>query len=68
MKIAAKWISGIAVVSLAVLLSMTFGLPVVRGQAQLVRWDIISINFPTSGPSTLSTSLHKYNNVLSSAV
>ncbi len=48
MKIAAKWISGIAVVSLAVLLSMTFGLPVVQGQAAHVRWDIVSLSPPIS--------------------
>ena len=43
MKIAGKWISGITVVSLAVLLSMTFGLPVVRGQAAHVSWEIVRL-------------------------
>ena len=42
----------VAVVSLAVLLAMTVGSPVVRGQAQHVRWDIISLAFTT--PPTLS--------------
>ncbi len=53
MKIAAKWISGITVVSLAVLLSMIVGLPVVQGQAAHVRWDIISFN-PATTPATIS--------------
>ena len=35
------------VVSLAVLLAMTVGSPVVRGQAQHVRWDIVSLVFGT---------------------
>ncbi len=43
MKIAAKWISGITVVSLGVLLCMTVGLPVVRGQAAHVSWDIVRL-------------------------
>jgi len=51
MKIAGKWISGIAVVSLAVLLCVTVGLPVVQGSADHVRWDIISF---TTGPITFS--------------
>ncbi len=51
MKIAGKWISGISVVSLAVLLSMTVGLPVVQGSADHVRWDIISLNFATGALS-----------------
>ncbi len=53
MKMAGKWISAITVVSLAVLLCMTVGLPVVRGQAAHVRWDIVSINFTTT-PFTAS--------------
>ncbi len=44
MKIAGKWISGIAVVSLAVLLCVTVGLRVVQGSASDVRWDIINFN------------------------
>jgi hypothetical protein len=47
MKTQARWISGIAVVSLAVLVAMTVGLPVVHGQAAHVRWDIINIDFAT---------------------
>jgi hypothetical protein len=46
-KIAARWILVTVVVSLGALLSMTFGLPVVHGQAAHVRWDIISVNFAT---------------------
>jgi len=54
MKIARKWIAGTAVVSLAVLLCMIFGLPVVQGSAaDHVRWDIIHMN-PTTTPATLS--------------
>jgi hypothetical protein len=54
MKIAGKWIAGTAVVSLAVLLSMIFGLPVVQGSAaDHVRWDIISLN-PATTPPTMS--------------
>ena len=51
MKIAARWILGSVVVSLAVLLSMTVGLPVVQGQAAHVRWDIVSVNFATGALS-----------------
>ena len=46
MKTQARWISGIAL-SLAVLVAMTVGLPVVHGQAAHVRWDIINIDFAT---------------------
>ncbi len=53
MKMVSKWILVSAVVSLAVLLSMIAGLPAVQGQASFVRWDILSINFPT--PPTLTT-------------
>src|SRR5260370_33506517 len=53
MKIAGKWIGGTAVVSLAVLLCMIFGLPVVQGSAaDHVRWDIVSLN-PATTPATL---------------
>src|SRR6266403_3498931 len=41
MRIVSKWILVSGVVSLAVLLSITFGLPVVQGSADHVRWDII---------------------------
>ncbi len=57
MKIAAKWISGIAVVSLAVLLSMTFGLPVVQGQAAHVRWDIVHVIPPNVTPGGVASAL-----------
>jgi hypothetical protein len=52
MKNAGKWISGIAGVSLAVLLCITVGLPVVQGSADHVRWDIVSVAFTT--PPTVS--------------
>ena len=52
MKIVAKWIPGIAVVSLAALLCMTVSLPVVQGSADHVRWDIINLAFTT--PPTVS--------------
>jgi hypothetical protein len=41
-----RWISRVAVVSLAVLLAITVGSRVVRGQAEHVRWDIVSANVP----------------------
>lgn len=58
MKIRARWILVLGVVSLAVLLAMTAGLPVVHGKdkhekAQHARWDIISLNTATT-PPTLS--------------
>ena len=53
MKITARLISAIAVVSLAVLLSMAFRLPVVQGAADHVRWDIIHMN-PATTPPTLT--------------
>src|SRR5712691_9707044 len=54
MKIPAKWISGITIVSLAVLLCITVGLPVVQGgSADHVRWDIINFN-PATTPATAS--------------
>jgi hypothetical protein len=52
MKIATRWIPVSAVVSLAVLLSITLGLPVVQGSADHVRWDII--NFAAGTPPTIS--------------
>ena len=54
MKIVSKWILVSAVVSLAGLLCMTVGLPVVQGSADQVRWDIISLN-PSTTPATLSS-------------
>ncbi len=53
MKIAARWILASAVVSLALLFSVTFGLPVAEGSADHVRWDISSQNFSTT-PNTIS--------------
>ncbi len=53
MKIAARWISGIAIAFLAALLCTTVGLPVVQGSADHVRWDIISFN-PATTPATIS--------------
>lgn len=38
--------SGVVVLSLATLLAITIGLRVVHGQAQHVRWDIVSANVP----------------------
>jgi len=53
MKIATRWIPVSAVVSLAVLMSITLGLPVVQGSADHVRWDIIHFD-PLTTPVTLS--------------
>jgi hypothetical protein len=52
MRIASKWILGITVVSLAVFLCMTVGLPVVQGSADHIRWDIIHLNTATTPPAT----------------
>jgi hypothetical protein len=51
MKIVSKWILASAVVSLAGLLSITFGLPVVQGSANHVRWDIIHFSAATTPPT-----------------
>jgi len=51
MRIATRWIPVSAVVSLAVLLSITFGLPVVQGSADHVSWDIIHFNATTTPPT-----------------
>ena len=51
MKIVSKWILASAVVSLAGLLCMTVGLPVVQGSADHVRWDIIHLNAATTPPT-----------------
>ena len=53
MRIVSKWILVSGVVSLAVLLSITFGLPVVQGAADHVRWDILHMNTATT-PATLT--------------
>jgi hypothetical protein len=54
MKIATKWISGITVVSLAVLLCMTVGLAVARGSAAHVRWDIVTIASGSPSPGGIA--------------
>ena len=54
MKIASRWILASAVVSLAGLLYMTVGLPVLQGSADHVRWDIISFNPLTTPLPTVS--------------
>jgi hypothetical protein len=46
MRLAARSISGVTAASLAVLLTITGAPRVVHGQAQLVRWDIISVDIP----------------------
>src|SRR5438128_10243966 len=47
MRARTRKISGIAVVSLGLLLAMTFGSRLAHGQAQHVRWDIVLL---TPGP------------------
>jgi hypothetical protein len=51
MRTNARLISAIAVVSLAVLLSMTFRPPVVQGAADHVRWDILHQDTATTPPT-----------------
>jgi hypothetical protein len=51
MKTEVRWISRIAVVSLAVLVALTVGLPLVHGQADHVRWDFIHLDVTTSPPT-----------------
>src|SRR6266699_534947 len=53
MRITSRLVSAIAVVCLAVLLSMAFRLHVVQGAADHVRWDILHQN-PTTTPATLT--------------
>ena len=48
-----RWFLAITVVTLAAVLAITIGLPVVHGGADHVRWDIISLNASTT-PPTLS--------------
>jgi len=64
MKIASKWISGITVVALAVFLCMTVGLPVVRGQAAHVRWDIVTIAGGSPAPGGIASALSDNNSVI----
>ena len=56
MRSEARRISKVALVLLAALLATTVGLQVVHGQAQHVRWDIVSLqfNFPSPGVNTVS--------------
>src|SRR5262245_47890905 len=54
MRTKTRKISGVVGVSLALLLAITVGSRVVRGQAEHVRWDIISLNFPPATPLTIS--------------
>jgi hypothetical protein len=53
MRIRARSISGVGVASVAAILAITIGLRVVHGQAEHVRWDIISLN-PATTPPTAS--------------
>ncbi len=53
MRITSRLVSAIAVVCLAVLLSMAFRLHVVQGAADHVRWDILHQN-PATTPATLT--------------
>ena len=48
-----RWFLAMTVVTLAAVLAITIGLPVVQGRADHVRWDIISLNTSTT-PPTLS--------------
>jgi hypothetical protein len=52
MRICARWISAIGVVSFAVLLSTTLHLPVVQGAADHVRWDIQHFDTTTTPPTS----------------
>jgi hypothetical protein len=51
MRLAARSISGATAAFLAVLLAITVGPRVVHGQAQHVRWDIISVDIPITTAS-----------------
>jgi len=51
MKIVSKWILVSAAVSLAVLLCMIVGLPVMQASAEHVRWDIIHLSATTPLPT-----------------
>ena len=48
MRITARSISGVGVVSVAAILAITVGLRGVHAQAEHVRWDIISLDFATT--------------------
>jgi len=48
MKTQARWLSEAAVVVLAVLSAVTIGSRLVHGQADHVRWDIISVDIPVT--------------------
>jgi len=52
MKTKIRWLLGTAVVTLAVVSGLTIGPRLVHGQADHVRWDIISVQFTT--PLTIS--------------
>ena len=56
MRTEARWISRVGVVSLGALLATTVGLRVVHGQAQHVRWDIVSLQFNTPSPGVNTVS------------
>ena len=51
MKITTRWILAIVVISLVVLLLITFRLPVVQGASPHVRWDIVHFNTGTTPPT-----------------
>jgi hypothetical protein len=53
MRSRAALILRVGIVSFVALAAMTITSPVVRGAAQHVRWDIISINFPPASPLTI---------------
>ena len=59
-------ISGIAGVSLALLLAMTFGSRLAHGQAQHVRWDIIRLSLPgaTVNPEGQASAMDNLGNTL----
>src|SRR5215467_12885846 len=49
-QVGSRWILGMAVGSLAVLIAMTLGVTSVHGQAQHIRWDIVSIASGSPAP------------------
>src|SRR5206468_666598 len=58
--------SGVAGVSLALLLAMTFGSRLAHGQAQHVRWDIIRLSLPgaTVNPEGQASAMDNLGNTL----
>ena len=66
MRTEARPISRLVLVSLAVLLAMTVASPVVRGQAQHVRWDIISLSLPgvTANPGGQASAKDNINDTI----